>query len=599
MAQRVASLYADVDVKTQDAQKNLGGFRDLLQRTTKSIKEGTGTLTDLHSAYKLTTNALSGVVNAGKAVLAWQGENIRLAGIQEDAERQLSQTISSTGGAAGYTATELKQMASELQGVTRFGDEATIKGQALLLTFTNIGRDVFPQATETMLDMSQALGQDLKSSAIQLGKALNDPITGVTALQRVGVSFTEGQKEQIRVLVENGQAMEAQKLILAELSREFGGQAAAAAETYAGKIEQLGNSWGDLKEQLGAAIRLTGEQVDGTKNLVGTTTDYLGAANRLRDEQQKGNLTWLERQAAMAEVIFTTRTGTDVLAEYTEQEIAAERAAQAFLETSYRQANQAEMSAFIAEQEALQLANLTEHLRATTESAGELSGAQSMLNSEMSSGAQSVEYLGGRAGDVAARMAELAAATAEPTGAINNLGGAVDRTNLHMEKLLGYMASLDGRSASASVDISVSGLDDVERANNLLGGGGTTKVGGGAKGGSGGVDVAGNTNTPSTGTPNTPKPGGPIGSGGGRTETGFATGTGGWLTVPPGFPNDSYIIGLSSDEKFNVVPKGQSGGINISGPLIGAVYQQPGESTQAFAARTADMLAIALRSRGF
>jgi hypothetical protein len=52
--------------------------------------------------------------------------------------------------------------------------------------------------------MSVALGQDMSASAIQLGKALNDPIKGVTALQKVGVSFTQSQKDQIATLVESG-----------------------------------------------------------------------------------------------------------------------------------------------------------------------------------------------------------------------------------------------------------------------------------------------------------------------------------------------------------------------------------------------------------
>jgi len=100
-------------------------------------------------------------------------------------------------------------MADSLQRVTTFDDEAITGAQSLLLTFTKIGRDVFPEATRTVLDMSQALGQDLKSSSIQLGKALNDPITGITSLTRVGVTFTAEQKKLIESLVKTGQVAEA------------------------------------------------------------------------------------------------------------------------------------------------------------------------------------------------------------------------------------------------------------------------------------------------------------------------------------------------------------------------------------------------------
>lgn len=173
---------------------------------------------------------------------------------QEKVMKQTEAVIKSTGGAAGISASEISTMAASLQKVTTFGDEAIQSGQNLLLTFTNIGKDIFPEATETMLDMSEALGQDVKSSAIQLGKALQDPILGVTALRRVGINFSEDQQDVIKNLVNTGRTAEAQKLILKELQVEFGGSAVAARETLGGSLKALQNSFGDLMELFGGAI---------------------------------------------------------------------------------------------------------------------------------------------------------------------------------------------------------------------------------------------------------------------------------------------------------------------------------------------------------
>ena len=174
---------------------------------------------------------------------------------------QLDAVIKSTGSAAGLTADEVKNMATELARVTTVGDDTIITGQNMLLTFTNIGKEVFPAATETMLDMATAMNagvtpsaESLKGTAIQLGKALNDPIKGITALTRVGVTFTEEQKNTIAALVESGKAMDAQKLILAELAREFGGSARAATETFGGKMEQLQNRVSEVQEAIGLAL---------------------------------------------------------------------------------------------------------------------------------------------------------------------------------------------------------------------------------------------------------------------------------------------------------------------------------------------------------
>jgi phage-related minor tail protein len=99
-------------------------------------------------------------------------------------------------------------------------------------------------------DMSVALGQDGKSSAIQLGKALNDPIKGITALQRVGVSFTDQQRQQIKTLVEHGNKLGAQKVILAELGKEFGGAAAASSDPMQKLSTMLGNLAKGIATQL-------------------------------------------------------------------------------------------------------------------------------------------------------------------------------------------------------------------------------------------------------------------------------------------------------------------------------------------------------------
>src|SRR5207237_7672973 len=126
----------------------------------------------------------------------------------------------------------------------------------LLMTFTGLrnevgkGNDVFNQATQIATDMGAALGTEPKAAAIQLGKALNDPIKGVSALSRVGVSFTSQQKDQIKTLVKSGDTLGAQKIILGELNKEFGGAAAASATSG----EKMSVAFGNFKEQIGTAL---------------------------------------------------------------------------------------------------------------------------------------------------------------------------------------------------------------------------------------------------------------------------------------------------------------------------------------------------------
>ena len=169
---------------------------------------------------------------------------------------QTAAVLKSTGGAAHVTAKQIGDLATSISNKVGIDDEEIQSTENMLLTFTNVrnevgkGNDVFNQATQIATDMSVALGQDAKNSAIQLGKALNDPIKGITALQRVGVTFTDQQKKQIKTLVESGHTLEAQKVILKELSKEFGGSAAAQAT--AG--DKAKTAWKNFEEAVGTAV---------------------------------------------------------------------------------------------------------------------------------------------------------------------------------------------------------------------------------------------------------------------------------------------------------------------------------------------------------
>jgi phage-related protein len=172
--------------------------------------------------------------------------------------QQTAAVLKSTAGAAGVTAKQVAGLAGAIRDYSGIDDEAIQSGENLLLTFTNIrneagkGNDVFNQATEAMANLSAALGQDTKSSAIQLGKALNDPVKGITALSRVGVSFTQQQKDQVKALVDAGDTMGAQKLILRELTKEFGGSAKAMGKANPAAI--LKSQIGDVEESVGKAL---------------------------------------------------------------------------------------------------------------------------------------------------------------------------------------------------------------------------------------------------------------------------------------------------------------------------------------------------------
>lgn len=177
-------------------------------------------------------------------------ERIEKIGAQTDA------VLRSTGSVAGLTRGHIDDLAGQLEKLTSVEAETITMGQNMLLTFTGIrnaagaGNDIFDQATKTIVDMSVAMGTDTVTQAVRLGKALQDPVKGVSALSRVGVAFSAKQKDMIKTMVESGDVMGAQKIILGELQTEFGGAGEALGGTLAGKLKLVGHSFGTVQEAI-------------------------------------------------------------------------------------------------------------------------------------------------------------------------------------------------------------------------------------------------------------------------------------------------------------------------------------------------------------
>lgn len=176
------------------------------------------------------------------------------------AEKQILRTealIKATGGAAGLTGRDIEKMAQQL-GTTTLATTRNVRDAAdILLTFRSIGKDVFGEVLGIAQDLSEVFGNDLRSATVQVGKALENPILGVSALAEVGVSFTAQQKEMIKTLVETGDKAGAMRVILDELKSEVGGAGVGAASGVTGAFNAAGGAAALFAENLGGILAKT------------------------------------------------------------------------------------------------------------------------------------------------------------------------------------------------------------------------------------------------------------------------------------------------------------------------------------------------------
>ena len=313
MAGRIASLYAEIGLKTDKLDAGLNKAKGSLNKAgeaTKPLAKGIDGVSKSFAGLSLAGGAL--VIGGAKVIQFFQS-TVREAEEVARTQAQLTAVIKSTGGAAGVTTNQINDMSTELSGLTGVEDDLITKNSALMLTFTKVSSKIFPDAMKAAINMSAVMGTDLQGSVIQLGKALNDPIQGITALKRVGVSFTKDQLDVIKSLVATGKVAEAQGLILAELNTEFGGAAEAMHKAGTGS-DTLGNSVGNLKEEIGKGLIPTTRTATKVLNdYVISLTDSIAAENALLDAAEKGIITKREANAMVNKMTWTSYSTADAV----------------------------------------------------------------------------------------------------------------------------------------------------------------------------------------------------------------------------------------------------------------------------------------------
>ena len=138
------------------------------------------------------------------------GTGLGIAGAIAEADKyqqsvkKLDAVLTATGNTTGFTQSKLIGMAEDLQNVTNFSEKTTIGAEALLATFHNITGDTFKSALHAAMDLTSVMGGDLPDNVKKIGRALDNPIAGMKALSKLGVTFTEQQKKSIATMAAGG-----------------------------------------------------------------------------------------------------------------------------------------------------------------------------------------------------------------------------------------------------------------------------------------------------------------------------------------------------------------------------------------------------------
>jgi hypothetical protein len=216
----------------------------------KSVAKGTAVVAAAVAAAGAAVGALT-----YKLILSGEASNTADARI-----RNIAKSMDLFGSGSDAVAERLSALAEKMElqtGVERNSIKVT---QAKLLTFKDLAQSAdevggnFDRATQAAVDMAAAGFGTAEQNAVQLGKALNDPITGLAALRRSGVTFTDGEKAKIKTLVESNRMHEAQALVLAAIEKQVGGSAKATADASVQIKAALSQGFAEVGKPLADAL---------------------------------------------------------------------------------------------------------------------------------------------------------------------------------------------------------------------------------------------------------------------------------------------------------------------------------------------------------
>ena len=181
-----------------------------------------------------------------KANAAAEEENIGFARLQS--------VIEATGRAAETSARQIDAMVDKLELYSNADKQAAMDAAASLAIMESVPTSLFEQIFDTANDLSRVVGQDIGSAITTIGRAMEEPVEGMTRLRRQGIFITKELQSQITELVEQNRLYDAQKLLLDDIQERVAGTAEKMADAagmqslmvaldrYYGSVGQLANS---------------------------------------------------------------------------------------------------------------------------------------------------------------------------------------------------------------------------------------------------------------------------------------------------------------------------------------------------------------------
>lgn len=266
MADTELTIVARLKDMVTDQLKSMNAEMHKLSKNAKSVSSSASMmLTPIGKIAGALGAALAAGTTIQKVITLYKESGVEYAK-QVQAEAKLA-------GALGHRSKMLVELANKMQTITTYADDDLIIAESQLANFIS-QEEVIGRLLPLVADFASAMQMDVASAADLVTKTL---ASSTNALTRYGIQVegAVGSQERLESLTKS-------------LGTAFKGQAEALAKTDVGKLQQMKNISGDLKEQLGdISIAL---QIIKERQTIGILQGLVEWKNNLQDILEKLHL---------------------------------------------------------------------------------------------------------------------------------------------------------------------------------------------------------------------------------------------------------------------------------------------------------------------
>lgn len=244
MMVRAGADFSSITKQANKSKASMSSMKAGITRSCSAMKTAASSMKSTFAALGITLSGVALISFAKSAREAYQ--------IQIEGETKLATVMRQRMGASAKEIQQIKDLCSAQQALGVIGDEVQLSGAQQLATFlkqTSSLNTLIP-AMNNLIAQQKGLNATTEK-AYMVGNMMGKAMQGqASALRRVGITFTEAEEKVLKY----GNEQQRAAMLAQIITNNVGQMNQSLAATENGRLKQVSNTLGDIKETAGGAV---------------------------------------------------------------------------------------------------------------------------------------------------------------------------------------------------------------------------------------------------------------------------------------------------------------------------------------------------------